>query len=375
MELRSVSERNHALSISRLGDLNQNGYLKAATDSAQNISGDICQGSRLSRRVTGPSGTFALLRYVYNRNGAAFLAKNALDSARSLLARRLVQENGRIYQGQEIDSYILPCDETEQDRLDFMHALVMKALWPARLGHISHPHNGRFLDLGCGTGIWAIEMAEAYPNAYVLGVDISAMQPDFHPPNCAFKVPFDYEHPWLIDGGQWDVIHMQMGCGSVTNWPRLYTRIFDHLLRDAWFEQVEVNFEPRCYDQPLEKGPLSFWYHSLKSATQLSKREIAHSPVQTLQWLREAGFSDIRYGEVVLPVNLKKPSDYDRVAARWYRTAFIDSIQPLCMAPFTRAHGWTHESIRSVVDAAQAEVLDSDLEFFYTLHIYKARRP
>ncbi|OJI87467.1 hypothetical protein ASPTUDRAFT_51853 [Aspergillus tubingensis CBS 134.48] len=62
------------------------------------------------------------------------------------------------------------------------------------------------------------------------------------------------------------------------------------------------------------------------SATQLPKREIAHSPVQTLQWLREAGFSDNRYGEVVLPVNLRKPSDYDRVTARWYRTAFTDSI-------------------------------------------------
>ncbi|PWY95762.1 hypothetical protein BO94DRAFT_600357 [Aspergillus sclerotioniger CBS 115572] len=106
----------------------------------------------------------------------------------------MCQENGRIYQGQGINSYILPCDETEQDCLDFMHALVMKALWPARLGHIPHAHNGRFLDLGCGMGIWVIEMAEAYLNTYVLGVDISVIQPDFHPPNCAFVVSFDYEH-------------------------------------------------------------------------------------------------------------------------------------------------------------------------------------
>lgn len=106
--------------------------MKAATDPDQSISGNIFPEKRLSKLVTEPSGTFPLLRYIYHKKGPEFLAKNALGSSRSLLARRLVQENGRIYQGQGIDSYILPCDEMEQDRLDFMHALVMKALWPAR---------------------------------------------------------------------------------------------------------------------------------------------------------------------------------------------------------------------------------------------------
>ncbi|KAI3014806.1 hypothetical protein CBS147347_11413 [Aspergillus niger] len=374
MERESISKREHAFLISPLGEPSQDDHLKAATDSGQHISGKILQVHRDPKLVAEPSGTFPLLRYIYNKKGAAFLAKNALGRSCGLPTRRMFQENGRIYQGQGIDSYLLPCDEMEQDRLDFMHALVMKALWPARLSHIPHAFNGRLLDLGCGTGIWAIEIAEAYPNAYVLGVDISATQPDLHPPNCAFTVPFDYERPWLIDDGQWDVIHMRMGCGSVTNWPRLYAKILDHLRCDAWFEQVEVNFEPRCHGRPLKKGPLSFWYQSLKSATRLSKREIAHSPVQTLQWLRKAGFSDVRYREVVLPLKRKKQPDYDGVAAQWCRTAFTDSIQPLCMAPFTRVHGWTHKKIKSVVDAALAEALDPNMDLFYTLHIYRARK-
>lgn len=35
----------------------------------------------------------------------------------------------------------------------------------------------RILDLGTGTGIWAIDMADKYPEAEVIGVDLSVIQP------------------------------------------------------------------------------------------------------------------------------------------------------------------------------------------------------
>lgn len=101
---------------------------------------------------------------------------------------------------------------------------------------------------------------------------------------------------------------MGMGCGSVANWPGLYARIFDHLRCDAWFEQLEVNFEPRCNDLPPEKGHLRFWYESLKTATDRLKRLLAHSPEKTLQWLQEAGFDRIRQRDRVTPQSLEAAS-------------------------------------------------------------------
>lgn len=44
------------------------------------------------------------------------------------------------------------------------------------------------LDVGTGTGEWAIGMGEVYPNCDVVGVDISAIQPTAVPHNVFFEV-------------------------------------------------------------------------------------------------------------------------------------------------------------------------------------------
>ena len=44
------------------------------------------------------------------------------------------------------------------------------------------------VDVGCGSGAWAIQVAGAYPSARVWGVDISPVQPMIVPHNCEFIV-------------------------------------------------------------------------------------------------------------------------------------------------------------------------------------------
>lgn len=36
------------------------------------------------------------------------------------------------------------------------------------------------LDIGTGTGLWAIEMADLFPNATVIGTDLSPVQPNWY---------------------------------------------------------------------------------------------------------------------------------------------------------------------------------------------------
>ena len=77
-------------------------------------------------------------------------------------------------------------------RLNIIH-WGMRELWQTSVRvPVAHP-SVKILDVGCGSGIWAREVAEVLPHGQVLGVDLS---PTFlpedpqrpHSPNLTFEV-------------------------------------------------------------------------------------------------------------------------------------------------------------------------------------------
>ncbi|KAL4751116.1 hypothetical protein BDW72DRAFT_99307 [Aspergillus terricola var. indicus] len=308
----------------------------------------------------------------WNRNGSPSMSPMySNNSERS----QFHEENGRTYHGFRRGMYFLPCDEQEQDRLDIFHKLFTVARVSESLIYAPHPTNGRFLDLGCGTGIWAIEVANKYPDAFVAGVDLAPIQPPNHPKNCEFYAPFDFEAPWAMGEDSWDLIHLQMGCGSVMGWPNLYRRIFAHLRPGAWFEQVEIDFEPRCDDRSLDGTALRHWYECLKQATAETMRPIAHSSRDTIKDLQEAGFTEIDHQIVGLPLNPWHQDEHERKVARWYNLAVSESIENLSLAPFSRVYRWPLERIQQLAADVKSEAFNKEIHAYNILHIYQARKP
>lgn len=138
----------------------------------------------------------------------------------------MVFGSGRRYHSYREGEYVLPNDEKEQNRLDLvgihlLHSLLKLRLTLAQFHHIfrmlldgnlfaapvherlsdSNPNarRPRVLDLGTGTGIWAIDVADDYPNAEVVANDLSPIQPPNVPPNLRFEVD-DVESEWAHNG-------------------------------------------------------------------------------------------------------------------------------------------------------------------------------
>lgn len=78
------------------------------------------------------------------------------------------------------------------------------------------------LDLGTGTGSWALDFGDVHPTASVLGTDLSPIQPRSVPPNVKFEVD-DVCDEWVY-AVPFDFIHIRGLYGSVGDWDQLYAQ-------------------------------------------------------------------------------------------------------------------------------------------------------
>ena len=107
-------------------------------------------------------------------------------------------ENGRRYHAYQAGKYHFPNDEQELNRMDIEHHNQLLQL-DGRLHLCPVDDPQEVLDLGTGTGIWCIDMADKYPSAQIIGTDLSPVQPSWVPPNCNFQVD-DFDQEWYGRG-------------------------------------------------------------------------------------------------------------------------------------------------------------------------------
>ena len=68
-------------------------------------------------------------------------------------------------------------------------------------------------------------MADEYPGATVLGIDLSPIQPNWVPPNVSFMVD-DAESDWLYKPNSFDYIHIRHMTSSIKDWPKLVAQAY-----------------------------------------------------------------------------------------------------------------------------------------------------
>ena len=62
------------------------------------------------------------------------------------------------------------------------------------------------MDVGTGSGLWVIEVADQFPDTHVYGIDLSPIQPTYIPPNAEFKVA-DLTEGLPFDDGSTDLVN------------------------------------------------------------------------------------------------------------------------------------------------------------------------
>ncbi|KAI0004044.1 S-adenosyl-L-methionine-dependent methyltransferase [Xylariaceae sp. FL0662B] len=239
-------------------------------------------------------------------------------------------ENGRRYHKYKHGRYPVPNDDIEQNREDMKHAMMMELtdgkLFYSPIG--DYPQ--KILDIGTGTGIWAIEVGDRYPSAQVLGIDLSPIQPLWVPPNVKFVID-DIEDTWL-NGDAWDLVHLRSMSPILKDAGKLCQQAFAHLRPGGWMEWQEQHCAFQCDDGTLcaaTDGAAGFY--ALAHAAFAKLGFDAHLAAHLRAPLEAAGFRDVRCVVKKVPVGPWARDPTLRLAGLYLRT-IIREFVPVCAA-------------------------------------------
>ena len=187
-----------------------------------------------------------------------------------------------------------PNDERQAEAMDINHH-VLTLLLGGRLHLAPIPRDvGKVLDVVTGTGIWAIDFADEYPNAQVLGTDLSPIQPYWIPVNCKFEID-DAELPWTWSEGTFDYVHIRYLVGAVADWPRLFRQAYAALKPGGWVESFEPDSAFASDDGSLPAdSQLVHWANlNREGGRRIGRPFTVVSDDLQLKGIQEAGFTDI----------------------------------------------------------------------------------
>ena len=276
----------------------------------------------------------------------------------------------RAYQSHAAGRYPFPCDAAERSRLDLVHAMHRVAMSNRLYYAPLPPAPARILDLGTGTGQWAIEMAERFPGARVLANDLAPVPATHGPPNVRFEVD-DVEAPWTHAPGTFDFVHARALAGAVRDWPALVARSKRATRAGGWCEFVDYDGELRGADDSLPAGG------ALRSANArfikaLRERGAEPSPGPRLEgWLRDAGFVDVRATKIPLPVGAWPADGRLREVGAWNLVQIVEHVEGLVGWVFGRLLGDSEDEVRALCERLRAELLSPDVRpIFYLYDVY-----
>ncbi|CAL3968540.1 unnamed protein product [Diplocarpon coronariae] len=269
------------------------------------------------------------------------------------------EENGRTYHAFGSTDHWGPNDENAKEQQDISHhfwSLLLKGelyLAPVISPQVSGvgilrpneilKNQQRILDVGTGTGMWAIDVAEKHPEADVKGFDVSPIQPSWLPPNCRFELD-DFNQEWQ-DYSKYDLIHARELLGSVPDWPKFYSECFKALKPGGWIDCSEpgLYFES-CYDTLGENHPYKLWGTAMLEAGNNAGMTFDVGPY-IAQRLENAGFIDVVEKRICCTIGKWSKDPWEREVGLWEQLRLEKGVQDFCERRFINNLGWQPEEV------------------------------
>lgn len=288
-----------------------------------------------------------------------------------------VEEHGRTFNAYREGKYLLPNDALEQERLDLAHEMWRLLLFGdlAWVPFADEPK--QVLDIGTGTGIWAIEFAEQHPASNVIGTDISLIQPPEGsiPSNCTFERD-DVEEQWVFDR-LFDYIHLRAMLTCFNDHVGVVRRIYDNLKPGGWVEyhdyDPEVFGKDDANHEALLKAPIWDWSQRVFQGAARFGRDMMIAR-RYKQLLTDAGFVDVAEKIVLAPNKPWSEDPRERRIGQYMQANSIEMISGVS-AKLLQANGMSLEEADDLIARCRECFQSKELHLYSRMYVVYGRKP
>ena len=215
-------------------------------------------------------------------------------------------------------------------------------------------------DIGCGTGIWAIEYASRHSEAEVFATDIISPTIPSSLRNLTFKVE-DAEQPWSINK-KFDYIHVRLLTIIIRDWPTFFQQCWEHLNPGGWLEVQDVcipcgaeNPESNCETSPLIRNTFVLYEALMRQGIDVIA--IRYHPDR----LKVQGFVNAHQERFKWPANGKWPAEERMKAIGDLNSKIWIAASGTMIPKLLRTFNMEEETINNNVRAFREE-LENDVD-------------
>ncbi|KAL6407368.1 hypothetical protein AUP68_10199 [Ilyonectria robusta] len=284
-----------------------------------------------------------------------FDAESIPDSTASITSSIFEQRffEGRAYANPKYGKHWAPNDEEQLEALDIIHhwltLMLDNKLYLAPIGE--NPQN--ILDIGTGTGIWAINMADQFPSAKVIGTDLAPTQPSWVPPNLEFQID-DCQLDWTFEPESFDFIHIRYLQGSIEDWNKLYGQLYRFLKPGGWFQHIEPDLQMLSDNPEIVVGDdhiFSRWAQSFREVGEKIGRTFDFSDRKMETLAKDAGFTSVTFQNHKIPVGRWPRDRKIKELGTFVSLSFSQALDGFVKLPLMEILGW--DSARTQVFGAE----------------------
>ncbi|KAH6953751.1 S-adenosyl-L-methionine-dependent methyltransferase [Ilyonectria sp. MPI-CAGE-AT-0026] len=268
-----------------------------------------------------------------------------------------------VHHGREYNSkypnYWGPIDEKQQNALDIMHKVLLLAMKDKLyLPPIKNPQS--ILDVGTGTGLWAIEAADEFLSATVIGVDITPMQPKWVPPNLEFQID-DMNQDWTFK--PFDLIHIRYLQGGIADWSNLYSQAFKSLNPGGWFQHLEPDVQMHSCNEKAQRE-LDKWAKYFQTVGEKSGESAYMN-----------GFVDVKSERYEIPIGGWSENKAQKEIGRYFMAYMMEALHGFMLQPMTEVLGWTFDEAMVLIATLRTLLRDTKHKITAYIHVVYGQKP